>query len=72
MKKSLLALAVIAASCSIATAKDAKQVKVSTAAATQMTDAEMDTVTAGGLYRQRVFSAGGRGRTVFLASYCQR
>jgi hypothetical protein len=42
-----LALDVIAASCSIATAKDVKQVKASTAAATQMTDAEMDTVTAG-------------------------
>ena len=47
MKRSILVLAVIAASCSIATAKDVKQVRVSTAAATQMTDAEMDTVTAG-------------------------
>ena len=37
----------MAASCSIAAAKDVKQVRVSTAAATQMTDAEMDTVTAG-------------------------
>jgi hypothetical protein len=47
MKKSLLLLAVIATSCSVAAAKDVKQVKVSTAAPTQMTDAEMDTVIAG-------------------------
>ncbi len=47
MKKSVLVLAVIAASCSIAAASELKQNKVSTAAATQMTDAEMDTVTAG-------------------------
>jgi hypothetical protein len=71
MKKSLLALAVIAASCSVATAKDAKQVKVSTVAATQMTDAEMDTVTAGAAnfqqmcttYGQHCHSVGGGGQS---------
>ena len=46
MKKSILVLAVFAASCSIANAKDLKPA-VLTIAATQMTDAEMDTVTAG-------------------------
>jgi hypothetical protein len=46
MKKSILVLAVFAASCSIANAKDLKPA-VLTVAATQMTDAEMDTVTAG-------------------------
>ena len=50
MKKTVLVvLAVIATSCSIAAANDLKQDKtaVLTVAATQMTDAEMDTVTAG-------------------------
>jgi hypothetical protein len=47
MKKSVLVLAVIAASSSIAAANDIKQGKVQASAATQMTDAEMDTVTAG-------------------------
>jgi hypothetical protein len=47
MKKFVLVLAVMAASCSIAAANELKQDKVLTTAATQMTDAEMDTVTAG-------------------------
>jgi hypothetical protein len=50
MKKSILVLAAIAASCSIAAANELKQdnkAVVQSVAATQMTDAEMDTVTAG-------------------------
>jgi hypothetical protein len=50
MKKSVLALAAIAASCSIAAANELKQenkVAVLSVSGTQMTDAEMDTVTAG-------------------------
>jgi hypothetical protein len=50
MKKSVFVLAAIAASCSIAAANELKQdnrAVVPTVAATQMTDAEMDTVTAG-------------------------
>jgi hypothetical protein len=47
MKKFVLVLAVMAASCSIAAANELKQDKVLITAATQMTDAEMDKVTAG-------------------------
>jgi hypothetical protein len=55
MKKSVLVLAVIAASCSIAAAQD----KVRTATATQMTDAEMDKVTAGAAHYQEMCNANG-------------
>jgi hypothetical protein len=50
MKKSVLVLAMIAASCSIAAANEVRQDRkatVLTVAAAQMTDAEMDAVTAG-------------------------
>jgi hypothetical protein len=47
MRKFVLVLAVMAASCSIAAANELKQDKVLTTAATQMTDAEMETVVAG-------------------------
>jgi hypothetical protein len=59
MRKSVLVLAVIAASCSIAAANEPKQDKASTVAATQMTDAEMDAVTAGTANYQEKCNANG-------------
>jgi hypothetical protein len=56
MTKSVYVLAILAAAASTATAKDLKQDKKRTApaavAVTQMTDAEMDKVTAGSIYNQ--------------------
>jgi hypothetical protein len=59
MRKSVLVLAVIAASCSVAAANELKQDRASTVVATQMTDAEMDTVSAGAANFQEKCNANG-------------
>ena len=59
MRKSVLVLAVIAAPAASLLLNELKQDKASTVVATQMTDAEMDTVTVGAANYQEMCNANG-------------